>query len=203
MKNALITTIFLLLALSSCQETESPQNEVVISDAELQTLLFTREEEKLAHDVYVYAFDKYRLQIFQNIASSESTHVLSVLTVMNSYQISDPLLGSTTLGEFTNPTLKQLYSDLTSRVDISLNESIKVGLLIEDLDIYDLENGISETDKPNIKALYSILECGSKNHMRAFYNQAVTAGISYVPEFISQSEYESIVNSPKTTYNSN
>ena len=203
MKNKLITSIFLLLAISSCQESESPSEQLIISAEERQTLLFTREEEKLAHDVYVYAFDKYGLNIFQNIANSESSHVLSVLRIMETYQIQDPLSGSTVLGEFTDPILNDLYSDLISRVDLSLNESILVGLFIEDLDIYDLENAIAETDKENISTLYSNLECGSKNHMRAFYDQATSAGITYTPDFISQSEYSSIVNSPKSGCNAN
>ncbi|MDG1275958.1 MAG: DUF2202 domain-containing protein [Algoriphagus sp.] len=203
MKNALITSIFLLLAISSCQETESPSSEAVISATELETLLFMREEEKLAHDVYVYAFEKYGLNIFQNIANSESSHVLSVLGVMETFQVSDPLSGSTVPGEFTDPILINLYSDLINRVDLSLNESILVGLLIEDLDINDLEIAISETDKLSISNLYANLECGSKNHLRAFYDQANAAGITYTPEFISQSEYSSIVNSPKSGCNAN
>jgi hypothetical protein len=203
MKNALITSIFLLLAISSCQETESPSDQLIISTEERQTLLFMREEEKLAHDVYVYAFEKYGLPIFQNIANSESSHVLSVLRVMETYQIQDPLSGSTNLGEFTNPTLIKIYSDLIARVDLSLNESIKVGLFIEDLDISDLDNAIKETDKLNISSLYANLVCGSKNHMKAFYAQATTAGITYTPEFISQSEFESIITSPKTGCNAN
>jgi hypothetical protein len=203
MKNALITTIFLLLAISSCKESESPSEQLIISAEERQTLLFTREEEKLAHDVYEYAFNKYGLNVFQNIANSESSHVLSVLSVMETYQIQDPLSGSTTLGEFTDPILIDLYSELIGRVDLSLNESFLVGLFIEDLDISDLENAISETDKLNISALYANLECGSKNHMRAFYDQATANGITYTPEFISQSEYSSIINSPKTGCNAN
>lgn len=203
MKKILISLSFLSLALSSCQEAESPSEQLIISAEERQTLLFTREEEKLAHDVYVYAFDKYGLTIFQNIANSESSHVLSVLGVMETYQIQDPLSGSTTLGKFTDPILNDLYADLTARVDLSLNESIKVSLFIEDLDIYDLENALSETDNPIISAVYSNLKCGSYNHMRAFYAQAKATGIIYTPDYISQSEFESIINSPKTGCNAN
>lgn len=202
-KNTVITTIFLLLAISSCQEAESPSDKLIISAEERQTLLFTREEEKLAHDVYIYAFEKYGLNIFQNIANSENSHVLSVVRVMETFQIQDPLSGSSIPGEFTDPVLKNLYSELINRVDVSLNESILVGLFIEDLDIYDLENAIAETDKENISTLYSNLECGSKNHMKAFYDQATSSGITYTPEFISQSEYNSIVNSPKSGCNAN
>lgn len=200
---SLILFLLLLVTFSSCQEDERPLPTLILSENESQTLLFMREEEKLAHDIYIYAFEKYGLNIFQNIANSESSHVLSVLGVMETYQVSDPLSGSTVPGEFTDPILINLYSDLINRVDLSLNESILVGLLIEDLDINDLEIAISETDKLSISNLYANLECGSKNHMRAFYDQANAAEITYTPEFISQSEYSSIVNSPKTGCNAN
>jgi hypothetical protein len=36
------------------------------------------------HDVY--AFEKYGLPIFQNITTSETSHILSVLRVMETYQ---------------------------------------------------------------------------------------------------------------------
>jgi len=200
---SLLTFLLILLTFASCREEEKPSPVLILSESEIQTLLFTREEEKLAHDVYIYAFDKYGLNIFQNIADSESSHVLSVLRVMETYQIQDPLSGSTIPGEFTDPILNDLYSDLISRVDISLNESILVGLFIEDLDIYDLENAIAETDQSNISSMYDNLKCGSMNHMRSFYDQATAAGITYSPEFISQSEFESIINSPKTGCNAN
>ncbi|MFC3878866.1 DUF2202 domain-containing protein [Algoriphagus namhaensis] len=197
----LIFVMLLLATISSCQEVENPSQDLILTESEVQTLLFMREEEKLAHDVYAYSFEKYDVPIFQNIANSESKHVLSVLKVMESFQLADPLNGSTIQGEFTNLTLSNLYSELISRVDASLNESILVGLLIEDLDINDLEIAISETDQQNIASMYENLKCGSMNHLRSFHEQAIAAGITYAPEFISDSEFESIINSPKTGCN--
>ncbi len=45
-------------------------------------LLHLREEEKLARDVYLYAFDKYGLKIFQNISSSEQRHADKILEIL-------------------------------------------------------------------------------------------------------------------------
>ncbi|MCB0067131.1 MAG: DUF2202 domain-containing protein [Caldilineaceae bacterium] len=45
-----------------------------LSEEESAALLFMREEEKLAHDVYVTLGDLWGLPVFDNIASSETKH---------------------------------------------------------------------------------------------------------------------------------
>jgi hypothetical protein len=153
----------------------------------------------LAHDVYIYAFEKYGLAIFQNIANSESQHSSSILALMDSYQINDPLKDNTSIGQFADPVIKSLHNQLTSRVDLNLEEAIKVRLLIEDMDINDLGMGIGETSNTAIAGVYSKLWCGSYNHMRSFENLATAANATYSPEFISLELYNSIINSPMVT----
>lgn len=199
MKKLFLPITLTVLLFSSCQEDTLPVSETTLSDNELKTLLFTREEEKLAHDVYTYAFEKYGLAMFQNIASSESQHIASILVMMNSYKINDPLNGSNLLGQFSDPVIKGLYIDLTSRVDVSQEEAIKVGLLIEDMDIYDLEMAIEETNCADLANTYSKLKCGSNNHLRSFYSQAKLFGIEYTPEYISQAYFDKTINSSKTS----
>lgn len=199
MKRLFLPVSLAILLLSSCQEEPSPVSTPTLSENELNTLLFTREEEKLAHDVYTYAFEKYGLVIFQNIANSESQHTASILALMDFYQINDPLNGNTSQGHFVDPVIKALYVQLTSRVDLSLDEAIKAGLLIEDMDINDLEMGIAETSKTAISGVYAKLKCGSENHLRSFYSQASLLGITYTPDYISQAHFDSIVNSPRTS----
>ncbi|WP_338228101.1 DUF2202 domain-containing protein [Algoriphagus taiwanensis] len=199
MKRILLPIALMLITFSGCQDEESTLPPSRLSEQELETLLFTREEEKLAFDVYNYAFEKHGLPAFQNIASSEQQHINAVLSVMASNGIADPLNGTTDRGIFSNPTLQDLYSLLTARVNQSLQESIKVGLLIEDMDINDLKAGILETSNPQLIQVYSSLKCGSENHLRSFFNQAQIQGVDYSPEFTSQEEYTQIVNSPRTS----
>lgn len=181
--------------LSSCQETETPARNTTLTEAELETLLFTREEEKLAHDVYLYAFQKYGTLIFQNIATSETSHTQSILNTMAKYNVPDPLNGSTVQGQFSDPVILQLYQDLTAQVDVSLVSAMEVGLFIEDLDIYDLDQALLETQKTDLIAVYQNLRCGSTNHMRSFENLASSLGVTYSPEFITLEEYTEIINS--------
>ncbi len=138
-----------------------------LSADESAALLFMREEEKLAHDVYVTLYEQWGLRVFSNIAASEQKHTDAVAALLDAYGLEDPTIGHG-VGEFTNPALQALYDDLVAQGSISAAEALKVGVAIEELDIADLEQRIAETDNPDIQLLYSNLLAGSKNHLRAF-----------------------------------
>jgi hypothetical protein len=69
--------------------------------------------------------------------------------------------------------------------------------LIEDLDIHDLDTLIAETNKEDILTVYTHLQKGSRNHMRAFVQQIQKNGGVYTPQYISVTEYQSIISSPQ------
>ncbi len=50
-----------------------------LTEQEKEDILHTREEEKLARDVYLTLYNKWKLRIFQNIAKSEQTHMDAVI----------------------------------------------------------------------------------------------------------------------------
>ena len=135
MKTIIIAFLSILsVTVTSCSKNDEI-NEVTLelSNLEKQDLIFLREEEKLARDVYLYAFEKYHEQIFYNISQSEQQHMNSVLYLLNKYNLEDPIIEA--LGVFSNQDLQQLYNQLTAQVDISIIEALKVGATIEDLDI--------------------------------------------------------------------
>lgn len=165
-----------------------------ISDNERNGLLYMREEEKLAHDVYVAMYSKWNAKIFSNISRSEQTHTDAVLMLLQRYNIPDPV-GTNTVGVFTNTTLQTVYNDVIQKGNVSLAEAIKVGLLIEELDMRDLQKQIAKTDNQDIKLIYDNLMRASQNHVRAFNQNATILGVTYVPLYITQQEYNLIVNS--------
>lgn len=65
-------------------------------------LLYMREEEKLARDVYLTMYNLWGLQIFDNIAASEETHTEAVKLLLDRYNLADPV-GSNGIGVFTDP----------------------------------------------------------------------------------------------------
>ena len=163
-----------------------------VSDAEIDLLKYMREEEKLARDVYVKMFALYDAPVFNNISKSEQTHMDRVLCLLEYYGIEDP--ASTESGVFTNPDLQALYDALIAQGSVSLTDAYTVGATIEDVDIYDLEEYIAQTDNPAIISVYENLTCGSRNHMRAFISQLNNLGETYTPQFIPQTEYDEIIN---------
>ncbi len=123
-----------------------------LSDDESAALLFMREEEKLAHDVYVTLYDQWGLRVFSNIAASEQRHTDAVATLLDAYGLEDPTVGNGA-GEFTNPDLQTLYAALIAQGSVSAAEALKVGVAIEELDIADLAQRMAETDNPDIQLL--------------------------------------------------
>jgi hypothetical protein len=169
-----------------------------ISEEEKQGLLYMREEEKLARDVYITLFEKWGVPIFSNISQSEQTHTEAVRAILVKYNIKDPVTNDA-VGVFVNAELKKLFDDLVKRGEVSVEEALSVGAFIEDLDIKDLQNNISKTDNEDIKLVYENLMRGSRNHLRSFVSQLKSRGVTYKPEYITAQEYESIIASPKET----
>ncbi len=164
-----------------------------LSEAETDALLFMREEEKLAHDVYVTLYDRWGVRVFTNIAASEQTHTDAVATLLDRYGLSDPTVGNA-VGEFTDPALQTLYDDLVVQGGLSLADALKVGAAIEEIDILDLEQRIAETDHADIQLVYERLLAGSSNHLRAFTSTLERqTGESYTPQYMTQADYDAIL----------
>ncbi len=138
-----------------------------ISPTESASLQYMREEEKLAHDVYVTLYAKWGLRMFNNISAAEQRHTDAIVTLLNRYGIDDPAADSA-VGVFTNPALQALYDKLIAQGSISAAEALKVGVLVEQTDIQDLKTHIAETTKADILQVYNNLLRGSQNHLRAF-----------------------------------
>ncbi len=153
-----------------------------------------REEEELARDVYLTLYEKWGLPIFQNIARSEQTHMNAVKTLLDRYGPQDP--ASDEVGVFTNPDLQALYDQLVSQGSQSMVDALKVGALIEEVDIEDLKSWIAKTNNQDIIMVYENLMKGSRNHLRAFTSQLKSYGVTYDPQVLPVDEYNEIVSSP-------
>lgn len=168
-----------------------------LSDEEREGLQFVREEEKLAHDVYLAMFERWGATVFSAIASSEAQHTEAVRQLLETYGVDDPAAGMPA-GSFVNVDLQALYDQLVASGQVSLVAALKVGCLIEEKDIVDLAAAEAELEaEPSILRVYESLLCGSRNHLRAFNASLVAKGVSYVPQYISQAEWDRIALSPQ------
>lgn len=162
---------------------------------ETENLVYMREEEKLARDVYITFFETWSLPVFDNIAASEETHTTQVEDMIEKYRVTDPVVDDT-VGVFVNPELASLYTTLVAQGSASSLAALYVGAAIEEIDMIDLQEAIDATDNADIQQLYENLMSGSRNHLRAYVGQIEDLGIVYEAQYLTQEEVDTIVDSP-------
>lgn len=166
-----------------------------LSADEIAGLMYMREEEKLAHDVYLALHGLWGAQVFANIAESETEHTEAVRRLIVAHGLEDPAAGNPP-GVFENADLQATYNQLVAMGRVSLNDALAVGCLIEEKDIQDINAKKAEVqDEPDIVKVYDHLLCGSRNHLRAFNNNLLKRGVAYVPQVLTQAEWDAIAQS--------
>ena len=166
-----------------------------VDEVEEAHLVYMLEEEKLARDVYETMNDLWGMRVFSNIASAEQTHLDAVQGLLDKYGINFKLKNGR--GQFVDETLQALYKQLIAQGSASINDALRVGATIEDVDIFDLMMALEETDNLDIQTVFQNLMKGSRNHLRAFNSLLEANGVTYTPQFISQENFDSIVTSAK------
>jgi hypothetical protein len=167
-----------------------------LSEQEIDGLMYMREEEKLAHDVYVVLYDVWGQRVFDNISNSEQTHTEAVLELINRYALTDPAAGNE-IGVFTDTTLQSLNDTLVASGSSSLIDALMVGAAIEEIDMIDINRYIDQVeDNDDIVLVYENLLKGSRNHLRAFVSNLENQGVTYQPQYMDADEYQQIIDSP-------
>ncbi len=161
-----------------------------VSDTDIENLLFMRQEEKLAGDVYHALFEKWELAPFSNIEESELFHQSEVSGQLARLGVEDKA-DELAPGEFSIPKLQDLYHQLVERGTQSVEEAYRVGALIEEIDIDDLRK--RRCGVPEIDALYELLELGSYNHLRAFIINLAYMELPYKVQVLTPQEVVDIL----------
>lgn len=195
-KSQILLALFILIFAAGFVAVVDTSAQTTLTDEEIAALVFMREEEKLARDVYLTLYDLWGLPIFNNIASSEAAHMEAVYTLLSTYGIDDPADGLE-IGEFNDPDLQALYDELVEQGSLSLAAALKVGGAIEEIDILDLQESLEGTLNADIIAVYENLLRGSGNHLRAFANILTQqTGETYAPQYLDPAAYDEILSAP-------
>jgi hypothetical protein len=152
-----------------------------LTPAQVDQLVRMREEEKLAHDVYVTLAQSSGLQIFNNIANAESQHMRAVEQLASRY--SSVAAANLPVGSFSDPQFQALYNSLVATV----------GAKIEEMDIKDLQTLLSQNPPQDVSKVLEHLQRASRQHLRAFTMELKRLGGTYMAEFLSPEEYNSIL----------
>ena len=163
---------------------------------EAALLRWLREEEKLAHDVYVAL--QAQSGAFANIAASEQTHTDAVRALLVRYSIPDPAAGRAQ-GSFADPTLQALHDALVARGRASVVAALQVGAEVEELDIADIREMRGVARSADVLTTLDSLERGSRNHLRSFWRQLQMMGAGYTPQHLPAAEFAAITESAMET----
>jgi hypothetical protein len=199
-KKALIGLSLVIIAMSaSTHADESAKVLLPLDYEEEQSLVFMREEEKLARDVYLTFHEQWEKLVFANIAESEQTHTDTIEEMLEKYGVPDPVVDDT-IGVFVNSFLLEKYYELVAKGQVSELDALMVGAFIEELDIIDLQEAIDSTDQEDLEQVYSNLMRGSRNHLRAFVELIEDAtGEDYSAQLLDQDAVDAIADSPFET----
>lgn len=141
----------------------------VLTQEQIDGLVFMYEEEKVARDAYIVLGDIWDAKVFHNIQRAEIKHMAAIERLLVKYGIEVPML-SDEVGVFENIQLQEEYDKLAESGEQSLKEALEVGVAIEVMDIQDLKDRM--IDAPDdILRVYERLLRGSENHLRAFNRQ--------------------------------
>ena len=202
MKNSALVSTATLLALLTVSpvmvagnNNAYDRNQSVLSFEESSDILFMREEEKLARDVYITLYEQWKNPVFTNISRAEIRHMSSMLRLIDNHGLTDPVTDDT-VGVFVNAELQQLYDTLVAKGLQTELDALYVGALIEEVDMEDIQNAIDRTDLRDVNRVYENLMRGSRNHLRAFVGQIEKRGIDYEAQQISQEEVDLILSEP-------
>ena len=165
-----------------------------LSETEAEELAYMREEEKLAHDLYVQFYEIWGQRVFTNIAAAELTHTNAVLALLDRYEIPDP--ASTEPGVFNNMELQNLHDYLLAVGSSSYINALIAAAIVEEVDILDLEAYLLDVEgNDDIVMVYQNLLSGSRNHLRAYVRNLERQGFYYSPSFLEQEAYDAIIGS--------
>lgn len=182
---------------ASCRNNTCAQINLVGGEllaADQQSVLYMREEEKLARDVYLFLATHWNSSIHQHVAESEQRHMDMVERLISLYQLTDSAVIE--VGVFNNTQLQSLYNDLITRGQQNANEALLVGALIEEVDIADLEQALLSTVNPDLIATYEQLLQASYRHLNLFVRTwNAQMGSTYTAQVLPQAAVENILNS--------
>ena len=202
-----VVAIAILLSITQCTESSGLDDQMTpgseksesgiqgseLTEAEIDGIRFMREEEKVARDVYIYLYEIHPLRPFLNISKSEQAHMDAIKYLIDAFDIEDPV-GENPEGVFQNEELQELYDMLIEKGSTSREEALKVGALIEEVDIIDLRTELdSVAQNEEVIRVYTNLCKASENHLSAFTRVLAQYDVQYIPVKLSQEEFDRIM----------
>jgi hypothetical protein len=142
-------------------------------------LEYMYDEERLAKDIYLALYSKYRLrQLYRIATNSETRHIDAVKRLAQKYGVPTP---NQRVRVYRVSKIQNLYNQLYSKGIRSQRDALEVGCMVEVTDIDDLEDYIATAQRAgasDVVQTFDFLKRGSYNHYWAFDRALKQMGVS-------------------------
>jgi hypothetical protein len=155
------------LSLSKGRKLMVPKAPVELTAEEIEGLIETRQEEKVARDVYTVLYATWSEDFLAKIMASEQKHMDAVKNLLDYYEIDDPITDDA-IGEFPEQKFTDMYNELVTLGTNSKEEAMLAGIAIEESSIGLLEDQLVIATAKNLIRVYTHLLRGSQRHLVAF-----------------------------------
>ncbi len=145
-----------------------------VIDTRTADLVFSRDEERMARELYELFGRTYDAPVFTRIAASEQQHFDAIGGLLSSYGIADPAAGLPA-GTYANADVQKLYDQWKAQGLTSVQDAYAVGVALEKTDIADLQGILARNSAADVQRVLTHLLTGSRHHLDAFTN-AVNGG---------------------------
>jgi len=146
----------------------------IADDTRTADLSFSRDEERMARDLYTLFGQTYDAAIFDRIAASEQQHFDTVGTLLTTYAVADPAAGRLA-GTYASADVQKLYDQWKAQGLTSVQDAYAAGVALEHTDIADLRKLLARNSDSDVHRVFSHLLAASQQHLAAFTN-AVNGG---------------------------
>ncbi len=137
------------------------------------------DEERLAKDIYLALYSKYKIrQLYKIATNSETRHIDAVARLARRYGVSTV---EQRVGEYRVSKIQTLYDKLYSKGIRSERDALEVGCMVEVTDIDDLNGYMEIAERAGARdalQTFDSLRRGSYNHYWAFDRALKRMGIS-------------------------
>ncbi len=164
------------------------------SSEQVNGIVFIHEEEKLAFLLCNAFYRIWQTEIFSTLRDSEKSHIGAMEVLGDKYSLE--LHADLKAAELKHTELQALFDSLLAEGQPSVENALEATAALEELSVIELRVQSQRTAELNdFNLTYSKLLKASRNHLRLIVNQLLQQGISYSPRYLTQREFNDIIDS--------
>ena len=161
------------------------------TDAEKASLIYAREEQKVARDLYQQLGEKWLSPVLASNAQAEQKHFDAVKTLLDRFGMTDPARPAA--GQFTDPVLQKMYASLLERGGRSLVEAFNAAAYMEEAEIGDTGKFVEYANRLDIIRGLGTVYAEDRSHLRAYVAELKKLGVDYQPQLLSRSDFDNLM----------